>query len=70
MQPRRPVAGSVDAPEAQSFENGGQLLTSALNYLHMNKAEVLIVLGVETIAEVEDYVEAWAKLEAQAEAAR
>ncbi len=68
MTPRRPVAGSVDAPDGQSFENGGQLLTSALNSLHMNKAEVLIVLGVETIAEITDYAAAWAKLEAQKEA--
>lgn len=65
MQARRPVAGSVDAPGEQHFDNGGQLLTSALNYLHMNKAEVLIVLGVDTIAEVSDYSAAWDKLVAQ-----
>lgn len=65
MQPRRAVAGSVDAP-AGTFANGGQLLTAALNELHMNRAEALIVLGVDSIAEVEDYPAAWATLSAQA----
>lgn len=64
MQPRKPVAGSVDAPDG-TFANGGALLTRALTELHMNKAEVLIVLGVDTIAEVKDYPAAWARLVAQ-----
>jgi hypothetical protein len=68
-RPRNAQNRPVDASNGQLFENGGQLLTSALNYLHMNRAEVLLILDAESIADVTDYSAAWEKLVAQKEAA-
>lgn len=63
-QPRPAQNRPVGSPDG-TFANGGQLLTRALTELKMNKAEALIILGVETVAEITDYPAAWAKLVAQ-----
>lgn len=71
MTPRRPVAGSVDAPDGTlaPMRNGGDLLNRAMNQLGMLRAEVQLILNVESIAEVTDYEAAWAELLKQKEGA-